>query len=108
MNRLFGKLHISSLLQSNAILSRGFASTESPKRPPTAYNLFVKLKMQKGARAAEQFPVIAKEWKIYPDEEKMKFKYEAAKLKEDAIAFAKLSKEEQQAKFDEDAKNVMF
>uniref|UniRef100_A0A914PI22 HMG box domain-containing protein n=1 Tax=Panagrolaimus davidi TaxID=227884 RepID=A0A914PI22_9BILA len=57
--------------------------------------------MQKGARAAEQFPVIAKEWKIYPDEEKMKFKDEAAKGK---LEFSKLSWKEQQANFDEAAK----
>uniref|UniRef100_A0AC35FNH7 HMG box domain-containing protein n=1 Tax=Panagrolaimus sp. PS1159 TaxID=55785 RepID=A0AC35FNH7_9BILA len=133
MNRLFGKLHISSLLQSNVILSRGFASTKLPtgvsgseqfadignlwktvdeiskvklpKPTPNAYALFTKLNMQHGISGRVQFPVIAEAWKTYPDEEKMKLKDKAAKLRNDAIAeFTKLPKEEQQAEFDEVAK----
>jgi hypothetical protein len=114
MNRLFSKLHISSLLQSNVICSREFASATSvaqpkaklPKPTANAYALYVKTNFQKGVPAAEQFASIAKAWKTCSVGEKKKFTDEAAKLRKDAIAeFSKLPKKEQKEQFDEAAKS---
>uniref|UniRef100_A0AC34FTL7 HMG box domain-containing protein n=1 Tax=Panagrolaimus sp. ES5 TaxID=591445 RepID=A0AC34FTL7_9BILA len=115
MNRLFSKLHVSALIQSNAVYYRDFASatyltrqnkTKLPKPTPNAYALFVKTKIQKGISTSEQFSGIAKEWKASSDEEKKKFMQEAVKLRKDAVAkFCELTKKQQEEQFVEVAKS---
>uniref|UniRef100_A0A914Z9J1 HMG box domain-containing protein n=1 Tax=Panagrolaimus superbus TaxID=310955 RepID=A0A914Z9J1_9BILA len=110
MNRIFSKLHVGSLIQSNAIYSRDLASAtlitqtkaKLPKPTPNAFALFLKTKFRKGTSMVG----LAKEWKSSSDKEKKKFTEEAAKLRKEAIAqFEKLPKKEQQEQLVEAAKS---